>query len=203
MLFRIRETEQIITKDELIRNSNTSFPNGQIPPSFLEERGIDPILEGPQPTGEFWQYPIFDGVEQKDGMWFTKYILGPVFETQEAFDTFKAEKDAELRRNKEVLVNSERDKRILKGKDFNGVYITGDITNRANLSDLALAAFMDSSLRANFRDGLNVDHELTALQLLQVWSQAFAYVSHLYEKAKQLKAMETIPEDFTNDSYWS
>jgi hypothetical protein len=67
----------------------------------LEALGGDIVFEGPQASGgTVYQYSQRDGVEQIDGKWYTKYILGPVFtdgETtaaeQEA--AYKASKDAE------------------------------------------------------------------------------------------------------------
>lgn len=76
-------------------------------PEVLASLGADIVLEGPQATGgDHYQYSQRDGVEQINGQWFTKYILGPVFqnyfdennilhtaEEQEA--AYKAQKDAE------------------------------------------------------------------------------------------------------------
>jgi len=70
-------------------------------PEVLEALGADVVFEGPQATGgTVYQYSQRDGVEQIEGKWYTKYILGPVFtdgETtaaeQEA--AYKAMKDAE------------------------------------------------------------------------------------------------------------
>ena len=67
----------------------------------LEALGADVVFEGAQATGgTVYQYSQASGVEQIDGKWYTKYILGPVFtdgETtaaeQEA--AYKASKDAD------------------------------------------------------------------------------------------------------------
>ena len=67
----------------------------------LEALGADVVLEGAQASGgTVYQYSQASGVEQIDGKWYTKYVLGPVFtdgETtaaeQEA--AYKAQKDAE------------------------------------------------------------------------------------------------------------
>ena len=67
----------------------------------LTALGADVVFEGPQATGgTVYQYSQAAGVEQVDGKWYTKYILGPTFtdgETtaaeQEA--AYKASKDAE------------------------------------------------------------------------------------------------------------
>jgi len=67
----------------------------------LEALGADVVLEGAQATGgTVYQYSQASGVEQIEGKWYTKYVLGPIFtdgETtaaeQEA--AYKAIKDAE------------------------------------------------------------------------------------------------------------
>jgi hypothetical protein len=67
----------------------------------LEALGADVVFEGPQATGgTVYQYSQASGVEQIDGKWYTKYVLGPVFvdgETTAAEQevAYKAMKDAE------------------------------------------------------------------------------------------------------------
>ena len=67
----------------------------------LEALGADVVFEGPQATGgTVYQYSQAQGVEQIDGKWYTKYVLGPVFtdgETTAAEQevAYKASKDAE------------------------------------------------------------------------------------------------------------
>ncbi len=76
----------------------------------LEALGADVIFEGPQATGgTVYQYSQAQGVEQVDGKWYTKYILGPVFIDQvvdgvtttaaEQEVAYKASKDAEQAKN--------------------------------------------------------------------------------------------------------
>ena len=73
----------------------------------LEALGADVVFEGPQATGgTVYQYSQSSGVEQIDGKWYTKYVLGPVF-VDTTDDTgnvtsatqhetaYKAQKDAE------------------------------------------------------------------------------------------------------------
>lgn len=109
MELRIQSTGQVMYESEyrawLLANNGPSFD--QLTPEVMAELGIDPVLEGPQATGgDRYQYSQRDGVEQINGQWFTKYILGPVFqnyfdennilhtaEEQEA--AYKAQKDAE------------------------------------------------------------------------------------------------------------
>jgi hypothetical protein len=72
----------------------------------LEALGADVVFEGPQATGAtVYQYSQASGVEQIDGKWYTKYILGPVFIDQvvdgvtttaaEQETAYKATKDTE------------------------------------------------------------------------------------------------------------
>ena len=70
-------------------------------PEVLEALGADVVFEGPQATGgTVYQYSIPDGVEQIDGKWYTKYVLGPIFTNGETTAAeqeaaYKAMKDAE------------------------------------------------------------------------------------------------------------
>ena len=67
----------------------------------LEALGADVVFEGPQATGgTVYQYSQASGIEQIDGKWYTKYVLGPVFTDGETTATeqevaYKASKDAE------------------------------------------------------------------------------------------------------------
>jgi hypothetical protein len=72
----------------------------------LTALGADVVFEGAQATGgTVYQYSQASGVEQVDGKWYTKYVLGPVFvdTTVEGVITtalehetaYKAMKDAE------------------------------------------------------------------------------------------------------------
>ena len=87
------------------------FPNTSLPQQLTEEviksLGGDVVFEGPQASGgTVYQYSQRQGVEQIDGKWFTKYVLGPVFTDTVAEDgtvttaaeqeaAYKATKDAE------------------------------------------------------------------------------------------------------------
>ena len=74
----------------------------------LTALGADVVFEGPQATGgTVYQFSQAAGVEQVDGKWYTKYVLGPTFTDTPATDTaptqtaaeqeaaYKASKDAE------------------------------------------------------------------------------------------------------------
>ena len=80
MKLRIRETGQVITDSQLRSlHPNTSFPQ-VLTPEILEFFGVDPILEGPQATTTPpYEISVRQGIEEINGKWFTKYVVGPVF----------------------------------------------------------------------------------------------------------------------------
>ena len=80
MKLRIRETGSIINDTEF----RSMFPNISLPANLSEEIlndfGLDVIFEGSQPIPENrLQYVQQSGVEEINGKWFTKYIIGPQF----------------------------------------------------------------------------------------------------------------------------
>jgi len=85
----------------------------------LEALGADVIFEGPQVTGgTVYQYSQAAGVEQINGKWYTKYVLGPIFTDGETTATeqeaaYKAAKDAEQAKS----VRTARDEK-LKDSDW-------------------------------------------------------------------------------------
>jgi hypothetical protein len=115
--FRIRETgEHLNTRFALedYRRGKGGVPL-EITNTWLDSVGIDVVFEGPQavPTDQYG-YSQFDGLEQIDGKWFTKYIVGPVFKDNEVGTAveqetaYKARKDAEQAK----VVRSDRDNRL-------------------------------------------------------------------------------------------
>jgi len=85
----------------------------------LTALGADVVFEGAQASGgTVYQYSQASGVEQVDGKWYTKYVLGPVF-TDTIFEgvtttalehetAYKAAKDAEQAKS----VRSTRDSKL-------------------------------------------------------------------------------------------
>ena len=108
MQVRIRETGQVMYESEFrALFPNTSLPQ-QLSEATINDLGADVVFEGPQATGgTVYQYSQRDGVEQIDGKWYTKYVLGPIFtDTAATEDTpaktaaeneaeYQAQKDAE------------------------------------------------------------------------------------------------------------
>lgn len=104
-------------------------------------------------------------------------------------------------------VNTERDRRIVAGKTINGVAVTGRDEDARNLTNLALAAQLriasgDTTTTTTFRDGENIDHDLTPPEMLALWQASAAYVSALYAASWVIKAMKPIPADFDADARW-
>lgn len=74
-------------------------------PEVLEALGADVVFEGPQATGgTVYQYSQRDGVEQIDGKWYTKYVLGPIFTdtTVDGVTTTAAENEAAYKASKDA-----------------------------------------------------------------------------------------------------
>lgn len=104
-------------------------------------------------------------------------------------------------------VNRERQRRIIAGTVIDGVHVTGRDEDARNLTNLALAAQLriaagDTTTPTVYRDGGNIDHELTPPQMLALWQQSAAYVSALYAASWAIKAMEPLPPDVTADELW-
>lgn len=123
MEIRIRATGQVMLEDELRRwakdNGGPSWD--RTTDEVLEVLGADVVFEGPQATGgTVYQFSMRQGVEQIDGKWFTKHVLGPIFTDRPATDTepaqtaaeqeaaYKAQKDAEQAK----AVRDDRNKRL-------------------------------------------------------------------------------------------
>jgi len=82
MEIRIRATGQVLLQHEWEKWVAQTYAKSL---SGITEEAVnrfesDIVFEGPQATGgTVYQYSQRDGVEQLDGKWYTKYILGPVF----------------------------------------------------------------------------------------------------------------------------
>ena len=82
MQIRVRTTGAVMYESEFraYQQANGGPSWETTTTEVLESLGADVVLEGPQATGgTVYQYSQADGVEQIDGKWYTKYVLGPVF----------------------------------------------------------------------------------------------------------------------------
>jgi hypothetical protein len=105
MEIRLRSTGEVMLEDQFRRyqKENGGPTWDRTTDEVLETLGADVVFEGAQATGgTVYQYSMRAGVEQVDGKWYSKYILGPVFtDTAEATAAqqeaaYKAQKDAEF-----------------------------------------------------------------------------------------------------------
>ena len=103
MQIRIKSTGAVMYESEFRAYTKANGgPSWDITTTeVLTALGADVVFEGPQATGgTVYQYSQASGVEQVDGKWYTKYVLGPIFtdgETTAAEQetAYKAIKDAE------------------------------------------------------------------------------------------------------------
>lgn len=111
MQIRIRTSGAVMYEAEFRQlHPSTSFPQ-QISEATLNDFGADVVFEGPQASGgTVYQYSQAAGVEQLDGKWYTKYILGPVFTDTPATDTTPAQTAAE----QETAYKASKDKEQAK-----------------------------------------------------------------------------------------
>lgn len=58
----------------------------------------------------------------------------------------------------------------------------------------------DTTTTTFFRDGNNVDHELTPKQIVNLFLQSSGFVSDVYAASWALKALDPIPADFADES---
>ena len=148
MNYRIRSTGEVKTQGDIRKlHPNTSLPRIW-DESICEALGIDVIFEGPQATGgDQYQYSQSAGIEEINGKWYTKYVLGPIFTDndeataaqQEA--AYKAQKDAEQAKS----VRAERDAKLAasdwtQGKDIAENISTAWATYRQALRDVPAQA---------------------------------------------------------------
>lgn len=143
MQVRIRESGAVMYENEF----RALFPSASLPTlteEVLDSLGADVVFEGPQATGGTrYQYSIRDGVEEINGQWFTKYILGPVFtgETAAADEAaYIAMKDAEFGEG-----NAARAKQELQATDWSenasvrNTTVFPHLTNAADFDTYRLA----------------------------------------------------------------
>lgn len=109
------------------------------------------------------------------------------------------------------MVNEERAARIERGMTatVNGkvIAVQGRDEDTRNLQGLAFAAQLriaagDNLTTTLFRDGNNVDWALVPGEMLDLWSQAAAYVSRMYQRSWTLKAANPIPQNYRDDAFW-
>jgi|688.fasta_scaffold00131_67 hypothetical protein len=141
----LKDTNQIVTDIEF-RNMypNTSFPQVLVP-DILDDFNAVTIMEGAPvtPTSPY-EYSQRQGIEEINGKWFTKYVLGPIFtdnEYQTADEQLIAYK-TKIDNDWAAQVRANRD-RLLKDSDWTQiadvpVYKTAWANYRQELRDITL-----------------------------------------------------------------
>ena len=136
MKIRIRTSGQVMYESEFRNHmkETTGASWEQTTTEVLESLGADVVFEGAQATGgTVYQYSQAQGVEQVDGKWYTKYILGPVFIDQvvDGITTTAAEQEAAYKTAKDTeQAKSVRSTRDTKLKDTDWTQITDATVNK-------------------------------------------------------------------------
>jgi hypothetical protein len=121
MQVRIRETGQVIYLHEFRELHEDTPLLVDINEEVLNAHGADLVYAGEQAIGgTVYQYSQYDGVEQIDGKWYTKYVLGPIFTDRAASENMPAataeEQEAEYKASMDAkradVVRTERNKKL-------------------------------------------------------------------------------------------
>ena len=115
MEIRIRATGQVMLEDEFrsYQRQNGGPTWGATTTEVLEALGADVVFEGPQASGgTVYQFSMRQGVEQIEGKWYTKYILGPVFTDRAATENEPAQTAAEQEAEYKALKDEEQAKSV-------------------------------------------------------------------------------------------
>ena len=150
MNIRIQSTGELVSEQAF----RAMFPNTSMPrpltEAIINDFGGDVVFDGPQATGgDHYQYSQGAGVEQIDGKWYTKYVLGPVFtdttvdgvtttaaENEAAYKTMKdAEQAASVRASRDSTLATS-DWRVIKAMETGVALSTEWATYRQQLRDI-------------------------------------------------------------------
>jgi hypothetical protein len=153
MQVRVRATGAVMYEAEFraYQQANDGPTWGVTTEEILDSLGADVVFEGPQATGgTVYQFSQADGVEQIDGKWYTKYVLGPVFTdtTVDGVTTTAAEHEAAYVAMKDAefkAANAARAKQELLATDWSenasvrNAAVTPHLTNTADFDTYRLA----------------------------------------------------------------
>ena len=120
MQVRIRETGAVMYESEFraYTKANEGPSWDTTTTEVLEALGADVVFEGPQATGgTVYQYSQASGVEQIEGKWYTKYILGPTFTDRPATDTEPAQTALEQETAYKAMKDTEQAKSVRASRD--------------------------------------------------------------------------------------
>ena len=120
MQVRIQSTGQVMYESEFraYTKANGGPTWETTTTEVLEALGADVVFEGAQATGgTVYQYSQAFGVEQVDGKWYTKYVLGPVFTDRAATETETAQTAAEQEAAYKAIKDDEQAKSVRASRD--------------------------------------------------------------------------------------
>mgnify|MGYP003109604778 CR=1 FL=1 len=109
MEIRNRTTGAVITDRQLrADNPGTSFPK-QITTDILDGFGYDLVFHGaePAPSGPY-ETVVRDGVEEINGKWHSKFIIGPVFANSDEATAYRTKIDNQAA----ASVRADRDRKL-------------------------------------------------------------------------------------------
>ena len=117
MEIRLRSTGEVMYESEFRTRFAQNLPSNPLTQEWLNSYISDPagdiVFEGPQATGgTVYQYSQRAGVEQLDGKWYTKYILGPVFTDRAAEGDQPAQTAAEQETAYKAMKDAEQAKSV-------------------------------------------------------------------------------------------
>jgi hypothetical protein len=117
MEIRLRSTGEVMYEGEFRTRFAQNLPPRPVTQEWLDSYISDPagdiVFEGPQATGgTVYQYSQRSGVEQIDGKWYTKYILGPVFTDRAAEGDQPAQTAAEQETVYKAMKDAEQAKSV-------------------------------------------------------------------------------------------
>lgn len=109
-------------------------------------------------------------------------------------------------------VNQERSRRVAAGtvvsvEGYGNVALQGRQEDQITLGNLAQISMFriqqgDTTTTTKFRDRDNVDHFLTPPQIVDMWAKGTQWVSDIYAASWDVKDLDPIPLDYTDDKYW-
>ena len=136
MQIRIRTTGAVMYEGEFRQlHFGLGLPK-VLTEEIINEWGGDIVFEGPQALGgTVYQYSMRQGVEQIEGKWYTKYVLGPIFTDTPATEDTPAKTAAENEAAYQAMKDAEqaanvRRSRTEKLKDCDWTQIVGSTADK-------------------------------------------------------------------------
>lgn len=124
-----------------------------------------------------------------------------------------AKESVDLKRAFQDKVNAKRAKVIAAGTDVNvtghgSVALQGRPEDQTSLQGLAFGAQLRLSMGDNttlmvFLDRANVLHQLTPMQMIELWQKGAAFVSAIYARSWAIKEMDPAIADVSDPSLWA